>query len=229
MIFSEQDLSAFLDAELDEIQMQAIREALIEDEALAQRLADLAMVDEQIKQVYSSINNNKVPAEIEALLNIDQVPQSANVYQLSNWFRPASMAASVALVVGLLVGIWLPQKNNLNSAWQAQVQVLDSSLSGEAVIDEQGRTIQPLLSFVNADGNLCRQYQISEPDHSSQHLACRTEQGWRKQLSQFGLAPQVAEEYATASGQTDIMRQAISQMAVGGLLNKTQEAEKLNR
>ncbi len=65
---SDEVLSAFLDAELPEQQMELIREALLEDDNLANRLADLAMVDEVIATKYDEINQQPLPAAINELL-----------------------------------------------------------------------------------------------------------------------------------------------------------------
>ncbi len=45
MTISDEQLSAFLDAELPEDEMELVRQGLIDDENLANRLAELAMVD----------------------------------------------------------------------------------------------------------------------------------------------------------------------------------------
>lgn len=228
MKFSDQELSAFLDAELDELKMQAIRNALVDDENLAIRLAELAEVDELIKAEYSQINHLPLPDSIRALIAEDK-DKTAKVSFLPSWLnRQSSIAASVALIAGFLVADMLPSQNNVNSPWQAQVQVLNSNLSGDAVIDAQGRQIIPVLSFINQQKQLCRQYEVIYQDQRSQHLACRSQTGWQQKISEFALPLKNEDEYATASGQSDIMRQAIAQMASGGILNKDEEAEKLN-
>jgi hypothetical protein len=68
MTISDEKLSAFLDAELPENEMEFIREHISEDETLAKRLAQLAMVDAQIAQHYSAIDARPLPDAIANLL-----------------------------------------------------------------------------------------------------------------------------------------------------------------
>ena len=68
--FSDIQLSAFLDAALPEPDMELIRQALTEDDVLVNRLAELAMVDTLVEQCYRQIDNQPLPAELQALSNI---------------------------------------------------------------------------------------------------------------------------------------------------------------
>ncbi|MDP5039797.1 MAG: hypothetical protein NWQ26_02875, partial [Paraglaciecola sp.] len=68
MIISDQQLSAFLDSELPEDEMQLIREQLLIDDELATRLADLAQVDEWVSAHACEIDRHPVPEKITALL-----------------------------------------------------------------------------------------------------------------------------------------------------------------
>jgi anti-sigma factor RsiW len=70
---SDEQLSAFLDAELPAAEMEAVREQISRDENLANRLAELAMVDTQVASHYRRIDEQPMPEAITRLLS-DEPP-----------------------------------------------------------------------------------------------------------------------------------------------------------
>ena len=97
LTISDEVLSAFLDAELPEQQMEQIREALLEDDNLANRLADLAMVDEVIATKYDKINQQPLPAAINELLAaIPEEKASVTAIQAAENFSGNTVSQSKA-------------------------------------------------------------------------------------------------------------------------------------
>jgi len=66
MKISDEMLSAFLDSALPEQQMEQIRQQLMHDEQLTERMADLAMIDTMVLQHYQQINQQPMPAAVTA-------------------------------------------------------------------------------------------------------------------------------------------------------------------
>ena len=76
MNISDETLSAFLDAELPEYEMEKIRHAIALDDNIADRLAELAMVDPIVQDYYQRIDQHPVPQAILALLDETTVNQA---------------------------------------------------------------------------------------------------------------------------------------------------------
>lgn len=124
--FSDEILSAFLDAELPEQQMEQIRAALLDDDNLAERLANLAMVDEIVANEYDKINQQPLPAAINELLAA--IPEdSASTESLEKAKEFTSSAASQkqldaeSKVVSL--SLWQRTKNAANNHYSIAASV----------------------------------------------------------------------------------------------------------
>jgi hypothetical protein len=118
---SDEVLSAFLDAELPEQQMEQIREALLEDDNLANRLADLAMVDEVIATKYDEINQQPLPAAINELLAaIPEEKASVTAIQAAENFsdnttsQPDLNTTHSSESKSNVVSLWQRTKNSTN-------------------------------------------------------------------------------------------------------------------
>lgn len=118
---SDEVLSAFLDAELPEQQMELIREALLEDDNLANRLADLAMVDEVIATKYDEINQQPLPAAINELLAaIPEEKASVTAIQAAENFsdnttsQPDLNTTHSSESESNVVSLWQRTKNSTN-------------------------------------------------------------------------------------------------------------------
>lgn len=205
MKISDEQLSAFLDAELPEQEMEFIRQQLSDDETLANRLAELAMVDEQIASHYAGIDQQPMPEAITQLLR-DEQSVTNNIIQFPLWKKMhhklqqhAAMAASVALVIGFSAAQLLPGSNNADN-WNAIAQVLDNASSGTEQIITDGSRIKPRLSFINQEGDYCRQFLVVDKNISAENIACRTNNRWQLTMSIYSQQQAQPGEYQTATG-----------------------------
>ncbi len=235
MTISDEQLSAFLDAELPEAEMELVRQGLIDDENLANRLAELAMVDEQIASHYAQIDARPMPATIAQLLaqqpesqrltqtgphsakTATEPAQDNNVIQFPFWKnvhrglqQHAALAASFMLVIGFGAVQLLPGNNPSASNWHAIAQVLEQNISGNAQHFDDGSSVKPRLTFIDNKGNYCRQYQVIQREYSSENIACRRNTQWElvTSLPQEALAP---GDYQTASG-SSLLDTALDEM-----------------
>ena len=254
--FSDETLSAFLDAELSEQQMEQIRAALLEDDNLANRLADLAMVDEVIANEYDQINQQPLPAAINELLAAipeDSAPvesikaaeqftdktQAANKANHTNnesnvvslWQRtkkstnkPFAIAASVAVAAGLFATVFT--QSNTGNSWQEVVQILEKKTSGNEQVLANGKAIKTQLTFINQQGDFCRQYDINNEQDVEHSIACRVNQQWELNLTVIE-QKHSTQNYQTATS-TSLLREQIDSMAVGDFLDKQQEQQVIN-
>ncbi|MDP5029301.1 MAG: hypothetical protein NWQ54_24615 [Paraglaciecola sp.] len=228
MKVTDQQLSAFLDAELPEAEMQAIRDLVADDDSLALRLAELAEVNEWVVDHARQIDQQPVPQAIKQLLATDN-----KVVQLSLWQKcqqqfsqHTALAAGVALCFGLILGQTsedsqlLPQPH-LNTAL---ANVLDHAGSGEMVELSEGINMTPRLSFVSHAGQYCRQYRVQMQTLQNDSIACYGADGWQLSASTYHDASLQNGEYKTASHNA-LLDSVIDQLIVGQALNQQQERQ----
>ncbi len=205
MTISDEQLSAFLDAELPEPEMERVRQQLIVDENLADRLAQLAMVDEQIANHYACIDERPMPESIQTLLAQNSTAAD-NIVVFPRWKRVQqgvqkniAIAACTLLVIGFGMVQLLPANNQHTNQWNTIAQVLEQNVSGSEQHLDDGSRVKTRLTFINNNGNYCRQFQLIQRDKSSENIACRVNNRWELavSVSQETIA---AGDYQTASG-----------------------------
>jgi negative regulator of sigma E activity len=227
MMISDEKLSAFLDAELPEAEMEAIREQLIEDENLANRMADLAMVDELLAMSYSTIDTRPLPQSINKLLAEDK-PKTANIIAFpllkkiqQRLQQHAAIAASVALVIGF--GIAQFRHTNTDNSWEAVAHILETAPSGVEQLSSSGAQIKPRLTFTNKAGEYCRQFVMIDKNTTSENIACRTDNQWQLAASIYIEKVQQAGAYQTASGGS-LSDATVEQMTSGDFFDTQAES-----
>ncbi|MCU4677079.1 hypothetical protein N7931_15705 [Catenovulum sp. 2E275] len=236
-VISDEQLSAFLDAELDEREMDKIRQCIEQDEALAERLAELSSSDEIIYYYYDQINQQPLPQKLTNLL--EQLPedmqhQQANkIIELSVWQKikrfnkpQFAMAASITLVAGLSLAqlFWTNNQvvgqNFAEQNWQEVEQFLNFELSGKS-IDLAGNQLQGKLSFMDKQGHYCRQFVITNEQQAQQSIACKINEQWQL-LAHFYQSKTQQQEYQTASVSSSL-KQTIEAMAQQGAFMSYQD------
>lgn len=204
---SDIQLSAFLDAALPEPDMERIRQALAEDDALVNRLAELAMVDTLVDQCYRQIDSQPLPAELQALAQQHTSRQNVvpfrRIKQLaSQWQLQAAAVALVSLVTVFSLTN-RPQPDALQAnidVWQAVSDVLQQQPSGKDYV-VAGITVTPRLSFIAENGQFCRQYRLEHNGAGSEQIACRNQNQWQLEASaDTGPIEIDGSAYQTASG-----------------------------
>jgi negative regulator of sigma E activity len=231
MIITDEKLSAFLDAELPEAEMEAIREQLIEDENLASRMAELAMVDELVAISYSTIDARPLPESIKNLLAEDEPKGETKTAQiiafplLKKFQQKIQQHAAIAAGVVLVIGFGLSQslRTNTSDDWQAVASILDTAPSGLEKLASTGVQIKPRLSFTNKAGDYCRQFNMSDKNSASENIACRKDNKW--QIAATVALDKVQENgtYQTASGGS-LLDATLEQMASGDFLDAQAES-----
>lgn len=232
MNITDEQLSAFLDAELPAAAMEAIREQLLEDEALADRLAELALVDELVAASARQIDSRPTPHAVSALF---QASPTAAVIHFPLWKRalwkrvqrglqqPIAIAASVALIIGFGV-TQLQHHSAQDSGWVGVAQVLETSPSGVTHFINEHAEVKPRLTFNNYQGDYCRQFELSDATGASENIACRQQGKWQLITSVKQRQNQSASEYQTASGGS-VLEEALEQMVKGNIFNAQTETE----
>lgn len=221
MKITDEQLSAFLDAELPQAEMEAIREQLIEDETLADRLAELALIDELVATSAKQIDRLPMPQTTTTLV---QKP-SAEIIAFPLWKRlqRGLIAASVALIIGF--GVSQMMNNNTNqSDWTAVAQVLETAPSGVMQVASNRAEIKPRITFKNHQGDYCRQFDFSDGKTHSENIACRQGGQWQLTNTAIQQQQQHVDEYQTASGGS-ALDEIIEKMVEGEFFNAQKEAD----
>lgn len=244
MSVSDETLSAFLDAELPELEMERVRQAIVEDEAIADRLAELAMVDPMVQTFYQTIDQQPVPESISALLNTPDLSLEAASATESNvvafpWWRKAQQqvqqyAAAVA-VIALIAGYGVyqfetPAQNGTTTAGidtiiTEQLTHLPSGVNAQ-LDNESIMSIQ--LSFYNQQGDFCRQYGLQDTSVRSENIACLQQGQWQQIANvKYTNSYDTQAQYQTASGGS-ALDDVLDNLMVGAPLTMTQEQKALN-
>lgn len=231
MTFTDEQLSAFLDAELPQGEMAALREALAGDEQLADRLAELAMVDTVIAQTYSSIDQRPVPEAVTTLLS--SATTADNVVALPVWKRlrrslqpQYAIAASVALLAVFGIVRLIPDGGQ--TQWQNVAAVLETSPSGISQTLGADMAIKPRLTYKNAEGDYCRQFQLLRSSGTEESIACRRDNQWQRVTTIY--LPAVTDDggYSTASGGSELDA-ILDQSIADGPFDAQTEASLINQ
>ncbi len=204
MTYTDEQLSAFLDGELSPVEMEAIRNALANNETLADRLAELSAVDSSIRAVYDTINDRPIPPEVTALLEaptadtgtVVSLPPLDRLKQAAG--RHLALAASVILAVGIAFGVLLnsgPQRDSR----EAIASVLDTRPSGTRQQLDGEVSVTPRLTFRDKAGNYCRLFELSDATGTRQSLACREAGEWQIAATVYS-DPETGDLYQPAGG-----------------------------
>jgi hypothetical protein len=219
MTYTDQQLNAFLDNQLEDYDMQCIREALIEDERLSERLEGLVYVDSLVQSAYADIDSEPLSQGIINLLSEINAPKKAHFLVGFNEIVTLATGRSFRLTMALLlvVGAWTVSNNVKVKPSQIITSVLNSgpvdpegpihmtlenvpSTVG-AKLDQYGhRVLTPILSFENNQGQYCREMTLHTASTSSRSVACRQNNKlWNIELSALQKSQVLDNEYATAS------------------------------
>jgi len=250
MMIDDEKLGAFLDAELPETEMNAIREQLAHDEPLSERLAQLALADQWVRQHAADIDREPLPAAITALLNESQSESASeiddkkntstapsNVIALSRWRRlnavienHGRLAAAIALMIGFgVASLTLPGR--VSPDWAHVSAVLDATPSGQTQSIANDEHITALLSFRTQSGELCRQYRHTTAQQTSTTIACKSagdSSHWQIVATLFQQPASDAATYQVA-GQHDVAKALIDQLIVGDFLDAAQEQQAIEQ
>lgn len=238
MIISDEKLSAFLDAELPESEMESIRQRISEDETLANRLAELAMVDEQVAQHYAAIDARPLPDAIANLLaSAPAEATTATIIPFPLWKKVqrglqqhAAVAACTALVLGFGLAQLLPgsQDSPLGN-WNAIAAALDTAASGTEHALADNKRIKPRLTFVNEQGHFCRQFRISDSSISTETIACRIDDKWEPSITLYTQAVAHDGDYQAATNGASVLDQALDNMMQGDVFDAQAESQIIHR
>lgn len=223
-MISDELLSAFLDHALPEAEMERVRQALIEDPSLSDRMAALASVDLVAKAYWDSINAQPLPANV-----LHQLQQAAGGQTLNNVVKfqprrriwPVAIAASALLTIAAVsTGMFtrIPQTTTIAEA-------LDHAQSGNTVALQADSQLQVIFSFKATTGEFCRHFELTQAHSKNAVIACKRNGRWST-IAEQPLESETAEyQTATAAHPLD---EVLDRMILGGTLTLEDEQTQIN-
>jgi hypothetical protein len=245
MSWSDDRLSAYLDGELPQEEMEQLARDMASDKTLASRLDRLAAANRAFLAAASGIDAVPLPDRTRALLAGEKEEKGAHVIP----FRPRRIAAFVmehraiaaalvcaAAVYGLSMsmlpgqGSGIPASSGVIAANSPLHQALEQTASGETVKLAGGLAVRPQLTFLTSDDAYCRQYALTSAGGTVEGIACRGGEGWRLQVASFAAGQAGQDDYQTAaSGRSAALEAFIDANITGAPLNAEDETALLAR
>lgn len=213
-------LSAYIDGELPPNDARALKERLLKEPALARRLEILRGADSDALRLYAAIDKQPMPQAVLDLLGQEPtLAKDSNVIAfpkrgLQQFFQmPVAIAASVALLAGLLVADVFREANLASpesaGLYAGQVdtrsslhQLLENGTSAQPGTLSDGVTAELLLTFQDRDGDYCRQLRVDGSGAPVQGVACRRGGAWQVEALSLSGARAPDGSYQQAGGET---------------------------
>ncbi len=250
MTFTDETLSAFIDGELTDAEMDRIAEALADNSKIAARVERLRAADNWTKDQFDAIEDIPVRSQTNALLDRLAVQLAEDAGQenvtlppdprTARTWAPAAVAASLALAVGFSAGTLIPSGQHGETALQTSLSseigpehpyfaALETtpSMAGSSVAAGGTRTFTPIASFKNTQGQYCREFGLKTANHASLNLACKDDQTWTIVASVMAdTSPdRGVDGYVPASGKgASLLDALIREQMEGDLLSPEDEA-----
>jgi len=232
-------LSAYLDRELSHDDVARLTERLASDPALARRLEEMRSANLAVRRMFEAADELPLPRGVLDLLDEGDAERAKDERVARQVLQfpargprrflqaPVALAASVALAVGLLAGGLfrgpagpgaelagihyagaIPETSELH-------QLLESGVSTEPQVLEDGVNGRLLLTFQSERGDYCRQLRLTADSGSLDGLACRRNGGWRMEAVSFGAAPSPESDYQAASPRSSPALNAAIEAQIG--------------
>ncbi len=228
-------LSAYIDGELPREDAQALKERLLKEPALARRLEVLRGADDDALRMYAAIDRQAMPQAVLDLLGQESTTvKDSNVIAfpkrgIQQFFQmPVAIAASVALLAGLLLGDIVRESNQANpeltGLYAGQVaadsnlhRILENGTSSQAASLSDGVNAELLLTFQDRDGDYCRQLRVDGSGAPLQGIACRRGGSWQVEAVGIAGARSPDGSYQQASGDTPASIDSAIDSLIGAL------------
>ena len=233
----DEQLSAYIDGELSLDATTALTARLAQEPQLLKRLEQLRKADDAQRDLYAALAEQPLPQAVVDMLsnegaeskgdlagdNIVAFPPRGPAAFLQ---VPVGIAASIALVVGFLVGGFQGNGDVPGDSGLAGVSTFAGTIAAESRLHqllEAGRSGAPtdksqpgsgrvILSFQSPDGDYCRQVEVAEGNGAMQALACRRNGDWQLAAASFGASSAPAGNYVAATAQATVVRAAVTQL-----------------
>jgi hypothetical protein len=218
--FSDEQLMAYADGELDAATAVRVRQAVRADTAIAARVKLFEESRRLLREAYDPVLQEPLPPRLQALLSHMEGPAVAVRHPRRRRPRGVQVLAASLVAVAALSALWLTGHrglsgdDNLLAAIRAMPPVVTAALdqrpSGEPVdltLDRHAVELLPLASYASAAG-YCREFSVEALDvdrpQSLRALACRDGDRWIARAAVDDAAAAPDGGYHAASGGRDL-------------------------
>jgi len=234
--WTDEQISAFLDGELNQAETEALALAVERDPALAARVERLGSATRAYISAVAAIDQHPMPDGVKKILaappTAKVIPFRAKVGALLTEHR--AIAASL-LCAAAVWGVSSNLGGQSGNAWQTAPdglivassplhRALETGAASEPIQVAANVTATPRLTFASDEGGYCRQFDVSSPAGATSAIACREDGQWRTQVAVFGRAG--GGDYQTAAGgKSPALEAFIDQHISGAPLNAAEESK----
>jgi hypothetical protein len=214
---SNETLMAFSDGELDAQAAEMVRAELGQNVDLQERLRRMQAVDELLRSSvrtdlggtsrFSKLLADDASAEREGTVsNVVSMARPATAWK--QWVPTGvGVAAAMLIVMGSSFMSparmsWLEQVDDGIALAGPVLAMITTAPSGSSV-QSDGLRMRPVVSFVSADGRLCREAQLDDDEMAARILVCRdvSENEWCiEAFARMPTLPNKSGYYAAAAG-----------------------------
>ena len=197
MKFSQEQLMAYADGELDAQMRRAIEAAMAEDPAIAAEVARHRELRDTLRGAFAGVLDEGVPARLlEAANSTPAKSAGGAVVDLAaaradkdakavrvRWSWPEWTSIAASLLIGVIVGRAFLQNQTSNLVATQSGHLVASGALASALSTQIGGAADDLgqvhvgLSFRAKDGNYCRTFAL--PDDAGAGVACRDDEQWQ--------------------------------------------------
>lgn len=240
--FSDEQLGAFADGELTEADARAIRESAERDPELAARIAELIRQRLEIQTAFNALLADPAPQRLveAATPTADILPFRERAGPPRGWVTGMGMAAS--LMIGVGVGVFgdglatggrsSPEPDAAliyaggEVAATLVVQALNSTRSGIETQVGSGMSFRARTTFRDAEGRVCRQFNIATSERATDGVACHGAGRWT--VAAMTASAVRTDGYQLATGGDDpVIESSLEKLGAGAPLDAAAEAAAL--
>lgn len=240
-MWTDEQLSAFLDGELAAADMDALSLALEADAGLVVRMERLGSANTAYVGAIDAIDTAPMKASLKTAM---ETPPTAKVIA----FRTRAIGAFVmehrAIAASLLcaAGVFglmstmagpsatdplAPGANGTIMANSPVYWMLETASTGEVIAVSDSVRATPRLTFASEEGRFCRQVDLVTDLTATAAIACREEAGWRAQIVAYGLAKPTGDFQTASATRSPALEAFLDQSMLGPPMNAEEEARLL--
>ena len=224
-----EQLSRYLDGELDIVATDNLEARLEHDAALRAELETLRANDSLVRALFQTGAATRIPAPATVSL-----AQGDNVFALSNRkrFAPFAAAATIALGVSAVLlqtgGAPSTRAPGMDQLLAEALETTPSRAEGWDTLAD-GAALRAVLTFPAADGRWCREFLVASDAKHWRGVACRDDNTWVTQVMGSEVFLEQETQYRTASADDDqAVARFIDETASDVALGPDEEAALLN-
>jgi hypothetical protein len=231
MTFSDEDLMAYADGELDDAKRKEIQAAIHRDPEIARRVASHQTLKDALRKGFEPVLQEPVPDRLLTAARSGSSVSNSNVVPLRGHKvpvrpRPRWIALAASFILGALALQFGGSLLRSDSITESHGQMLAAGALREALSNQlaaaqtQQSAVQIGVSFVSRTGHYCRTFQLRDLGG----LACNEAGSWKVEVLARGNNADNPEYRPAASNLPTAVVQAVTDTISGDPLDAREEA-----